>query len=173
MKATWSVVVVHENKAAREAAVELCDRLVERFWNNYGFDVTWWPFENLHETTHALEASDKARAADLIIFAASPEGELPEHVCAWVESWLRPRCEREGTLIGLMETAENTASSASHKHVYLRKAAHRAGMDYLTRAPQNIAHLIPDSIDSYTERADCVTSVLDEILHQQTRPTLF
>ena len=40
-------------------------------------------------------------------------------------------------------------------------------MDYLTHVPQDIARAIPDSLDSYSKRADQVTSLLDEILRQQ------
>jgi hypothetical protein len=42
-------------------------------------------------------------------------------------------------------------------------------MDYLTHIPQDMAR-ISDSLDSYTIRADEVTSVLDDILHQQMPP---
>jgi hypothetical protein len=43
-------------------------------------------------------------------------------------------------------------------------------MDYLTQVPQDIARAFPDSLDSYTRRADQVTSILDGILHQQAPP---
>ena len=43
-------------------------------------------------------------------------------------------------------------------------------MDYLTEMPQDISRSIPDSLDSYTERAEQVTSLLDNILHQQAPP---
>jgi hypothetical protein len=44
-------------------------------------------------------------------------------------------------------------------------------MDYVTQLPQDIARSMPDSLDSYTERADQVTSLLDDILRQQTSPS--
>jgi hypothetical protein len=43
-------------------------------------------------------------------------------------------------------------------------------MDYLTQVPQDITFAIPDSLDSYTKRADQVTSLLDDILHRQPPP---
>ena len=52
----------------------------------------------------------------------------------------------------------------------VRNIAHRAGMDYLTQVPETIGRAIPDSLASCSERADRVTSVLDEILHQKTVP---
>jgi len=43
-------------------------------------------------------------------------------------------------------------------------------MDYLKEMPQDISRSIPDSLDSYTERADQVTHLLDNIMHQQAPP---
>jgi hypothetical protein len=43
-------------------------------------------------------------------------------------------------------------------------------MDYLTEVPQEIAQPIPDSLESFSERAQYMTSVLDEILHKPTLP---
>jgi hypothetical protein len=44
-------------------------------------------------------------------------------------------------------------------------------MDYLTKVPLDISFSIPDSLESYTERACQVTSLLDDILHQQLLPS--
>jgi hypothetical protein len=43
-------------------------------------------------------------------------------------------------------------------------------MDYLKHVPQDITLSLPDSLDSYTQRADQLTSLLDDILHQQSPP---
>ena len=45
-------------------------------------------------------------------------------------------------------------------------------MDYLTEVPQDISRSIPDSLDSYTERADQVTGLLANILQQQPPPPI-
>jgi hypothetical protein len=57
---------------------------------------------------------------------------------------------------------------ASVREIYLRHAARRAGMDYLSHAAPTLRRAMPDSLDSFSERAGRVTSVLDGIL--QTRP---
>ena len=169
-KAAWSVVVVYEDSATRERAVGFCDQLVKRFWTRFEFDVSWWPFALLGESTAATEAAEKAARAHLIVFSATPEGEFPARVKDWIETWLIRRGDREGMLAGLLEPAENPSAREGHKHVYLRNAAHRGAMDYLTQVPQDISRSIPDSLDSYTERADQVTSLLDDILRQQPPP---
>jgi hypothetical protein len=43
-------------------------------------------------------------------------------------------------------------------------------MDYLTKVPPDISFSFPESFESYTERACQVTSLLDDILHQQLSP---
>ena len=166
-KATWSVLAVYEDVLAREMAMSFCDHLVQRFWAKFGFEVNWWPFNLLENPRSATEAGEKALSADLIIIATHREGELPLSIKTWIEGWLTRRGDREGALVGLMDPAASFDSQTS-KDVYLRHIAHRAGMDYLTQLPQQIAHCIPDSLESFAERAQQVTHVLDEILHQRT-----
>ena len=169
-KAAWSVVVVYEDAAAREQAVDFCDQLVKRFWATFEFDVSWWSFSLLQTEHVAMEAAEKAAQADLIILASLREEDFPVHVPKWVESWLRRRGEREGILAGLIGQGTATSVGGATKHYYLRQIAHRGAMDYLTQVPQSISRSIPESAESYTRRAAQVTSVLDEILHQQEPP---
>ena len=169
-KAAWSVVVVYEDAAARERAVGFCDQLVNRFWAKCDFDVSWWPFTVLEKADSAREAAEKAAHADLIAFSSNPEGDFPRPVKTWIETWLTQRGDREGMLIGLLEPVVGAGSREGQKHYYLRNAAHQGAMDYLTQVPQDISRSIPDSLDSYTQRADQVTSLLDDILHQQPPP---
>jgi hypothetical protein len=169
MKTTSSVVVVYEGEMTREVAVSFCDHLVERFWNRCGFDVSWWSFGQLESQRSALQAAERAIEADLIVFATRPEGEIPLAVHGWMESWLGQRGDREGALVDLTERRSGDYDETA-RHLYLRKIAHRAGMDYLTQLPENISRPIPDSLESYSERADQVGSVMEEILHQNPPP---
>jgi len=43
-------------------------------------------------------------------------------------------------------------------------------MDYLTDVPPEITRPIPDSLESFSERAQQITSVLDEILRKPIHP---
>jgi hypothetical protein len=163
VKSTWSVIVVYENAEARESAVAFCDRLVERFWADFGFDVNWCAYESLHDRTKADEAAVKAGEADLIVVAHKTRRDLPGIVKVWTETWLTLRGEHEGTLVGLADLEPENKASACHS--YLRQVAHRAGMDFVTELPQSI-DTIPDSPETLADRAKQVTSVLDGILHQ-------
>jgi hypothetical protein len=105
------------------------------------------------------------------VFATQPAGDLPKAVRGWVETWVDKRGEREGTLFGLHEpTRDSTTSATAAKFAYLRSAAHRAGLDYLTQAAQNAWHSVPDSIETFSERAEQMTTVLDEILRYRPTP---
>jgi hypothetical protein len=169
-KAAWSVVVVYEDAAARERAVTFCDQMVSRFWEKCEFDVSWWPFALLDQAVAAGEAAERAAQADLIVFSATPEDDFPLPVKAWVETWLQQRGDREGKLVGLIEHLAGAGEWEGRKHDYLRKVAHHGAMDYLTQIPPDISLSIPESLDSYTERAYQVTSLLDDILRQQPPP---
>jgi hypothetical protein len=170
VKANWSVAVVYEDAATRAEAVSFCDRLMERFWAECEFDVGWWSFDHLKEGDSAKEASQKAVEANLVVFAVRPEGGISPGFDAWIETWLTHRGDREGTLVGLLTSGNELLDDAAGKHVYLRNVAHRAGMDYLTEVPQSISHFIPDSLESVSERAQRVSSVLDEILRHAPPP---
>jgi hypothetical protein len=170
-KPAWSVVVVYEDVAARERAVNFCDLLVKRFWARFEFNLSWWSLEELHGGYSAQEAARKAVDADLIVAATKPDEGMPRPLRDWMEGWLGRRRSHEGSLVGLGELKAGVSGVSAEKYVYLRNAAHRGGMDYLTEIPQSISsRSIPDSLDSYNQRADKVTSVMDGILHRKTPP---
>jgi hypothetical protein len=169
-KAAWSVTVVYDDAAAREQAVDFCDQLVKRFWTRFEFDVSWWSFSMLQQEPVATEAAERAARANLIVFASTLPGDFPLSVQGWVESWLNRRGDREGILAGLMDPGADLSGREGQKHNYLRRVAHRAAMDYLTQVPHSIWRSIPESLDSYAERAVQVSSVLDEILHHPGPP---
>jgi len=170
MKKTWSVVILFEDSKTREKAVKFCNQLVERFWTQCEFNMSWLSFSALADSNAARDAHAKARGADVIIFATRPEGPVPARVTEWVEACLANRTDLEGTLAGLIDSGMILTGWAAEKHAWLRSVAHRAGMDYLTEVPQEISRPIPNSLESFSERAQLVTSVLDEILHKPISP---
>src|SRR5215470_15551030 len=123
MKATCSVVVVYEDPTVREAAVDFCDHLVERFWNKCGFDVSWWSFPQLGESLSAREATNRAKLADLIVVASHPSRPIDSLARAWLETSLSQRGDREGALVGLTDLAIEANERALERHIYLRNLA--------------------------------------------------
>ena len=164
MKERCEVLIIYEDAITRAEAVRFCDSLVQKFWSKNNFEIEWCPFADLQAKDSADKNAEIASTAHVLIFALRPEAGLPGELHGWVESLLNLRGEREGTVIGLLDTAATGESGGIY--CFLRQTAHRAGMDYLTQLPDSILHCISDSLDDYTQRAVEVTSVLDDILHQ-------
>jgi hypothetical protein len=165
------VVVVYENVAAREHAARFCDQLTEQRSAKAALNLDWWSFDSLTDSAPASEAARKAKKADLIIFAVTSGGELPPEIKLWTETWLGKRNDLEGAVVGLVVDREaNPCEIACLKEIYLRHLARRAGMDYLSQMPPTMPKAMPDSLDSFGERARQVTSVLDEILRSHFTP---
>ena len=90
----------------------------------------------------------------------------------WIERWLGKRREREGAIVGLVSGQTAPCATAGLKEIYLRHIAHRAGMDYLSRTTPTAPFAMPDSLDSFCNRARQVTSVLDDILRTRFIPPI-
>ena len=52
-KATWSVLVIHQDREARQGAVKFCDHLIEKFWSRSEFDVDWLSYDLLENPRFA------------------------------------------------------------------------------------------------------------------------
>jgi hypothetical protein len=170
MKSKWSVLALYEDADARHLAVEFCDGLVHRFWAESGFDLSWCDWNGLDHPISASEAAKKAHEADLIVVALSGQRIIPQHVKGWLDLAVQGRGEREGILVGLPDAQPGDDAAGAARQMYLRKLAHQAGMDYLTAVPQSLPTRIPESADSYNQRATQVTSVLDKILSHTCAP---
>jgi hypothetical protein len=169
MKPNWPIVAVYDERC-REQAVNFCDSLVQRFWTTADLDVHGASVSNLNDHATFRNSSAKAVGAKFIVFALRPGGEMPSVVCDWIESWLALRGDREGAIVALNDPGAGLGTFISQKFVYLRNVANRTAMDYLTELPNSAMYPIPDSLDSYSARADQVTSVLDQILHKPVPP---
>jgi hypothetical protein len=163
-----AVAVVYEDTLTRDRAMVVCDELVQRFWAEVDFEITWWRESYLADSDIAMAATDSATNADLIVFSTHAEGDLSAGLTAWIETWLDKRQEREGALIGLIGTPDDAITHADLKHRYLTKIAERAKLDYLSSVLPIAAQAVDESIDSIHKRADQITAVLDQILHYPT-----
>jgi hypothetical protein len=166
LRAAKTVAVIYEGSSIRERVMHFCERLVEA-QRSPELNLDWWSFPVLSDASMAHDAVEKAARADVVVFAMDARGDLPEPIKLWIEKWLNKRGEREGAIVGLLHREENWHGSASFREIYLRHTARRAGMDYLSHAAPTLRRAIPDSLDSFSERAGRMTSVLDGILQQR------
>jgi hypothetical protein len=124
----------------------------------------WMSFSDIARPAPGDAFFQKLLTADLIVFAASCEGDFGLEFKSWLDRWAARRKDREGTVAGIFH--DRTALDiSSKKEVYLRHIAHRAGLDYLSRLPLHASRTVPHSLDNFTERAGQITSVLDHILN--------
>ena len=63
----FSAVVLYEDHATRDRAMEICDRLVHKFWADVEFEFNWWRFDFLSDSTlamsHSVESKELRKAA--------------------------------------------------------------------------------------------------------------
>jgi len=171
LRAAKAVVVIYEDASIRERAVHFCGRLIEA-QRSPELNLDWWSFPVLSDSMMAHAAVEKAARADVVVFAMEARGDLPEPIKLWIEKWLNKRGEREGAIVGLLHRDEGWHGMASFREIYLRHAARRAGMDYLSHAAPTLRRAMPNSLDSFSERAGRMTSVLDSILQKRPNPQL-
>jgi hypothetical protein len=161
---TWAMAVVYEDTLTRDRAMAVCDQLVHRFWGEVDFEFSWWREAFLTDSTIAAEAAGAAVNADLILFSTHAEGGLSAGTRAWIETWLDKRGKREGALIDLIGTSDDSGTGAAPTHPYLRQIAERGGLDYVSFDFPITPQVMEDSIESIHHRAGQITSVLDQIL---------
>ena len=170
MSSKWSIMAVYEGDEARDRAMRFCDCLVQKFWPEFSFELSWFDCADLEDQAAATDADRKAVEAQLIVLSTARPGKIPLHVRRWIEHAVHARSEREGFLVGLTEGAATAQITATQ--LYLRRLAHGSGMDYLTAVPHSLPHgANDDSVESYNLRATCVTNVLGAILDQAMFPS--
>jgi hypothetical protein len=133
--AAWSVFVLFDDPPARERATSVCEFITTKFWPSLELDLHWCDVHQLDHHKHVKKAVESARTARIVIFATSARREMSPAVVEWLENWSRTRHGREGVLIALIE-ASGESDLREKADLFLRRTAHQAGLDYLTRAPE-------------------------------------
>lgn len=160
-----SVVIFHEQDEDLIRATYLCDQLMSRYWANLDIRIKQWPFAALNSDPAARDAGGEAVAADLLVVAASNEGEFDEGFLTWIEHWLPQREQREGALVALLGSISESEGRQSYRHVRLHKLALKAGLDYLNHLPETPKDRLTNFDTWSASRAQTVTDTLKDILN--------
>ena len=96
------ILVLYENPASREEAISFCEEFTKQSGATGEVGVRCFPFAAMNVPAKSTEALQQAVLADLIIFAVTPTGDLPDQLKFWTVSWLVKRGERECALVGLV-----------------------------------------------------------------------
>lgn len=147
------IVVLYEDVSTRQRAQRACTRLVDQFAPEMCFHFTWCKFDRLGSAPRATAAARAATRADLIIFAAHDEGEWPEHLKRWIESWQYRRQQGDGALAALLLHENESKPPTTARSEYLHQVAQHARLDYL----------LPESPLIAESRVPAATPVTPEI----------
>jgi len=167
---TWLITIFYDTPEARQCAARACDGLVRRFWSQIEFDLTWWTLADL-DGAQAPEAFRRLRETDIVVVALTDPGQISPGLLTRLEQALQQRGGREGALIALcsgrnepLHRVEPTLNAALHR------LARVTGLDYLNQAPECLPGRLPDSIESYTRRAEENTDIMRQILGEYSLP---
>ena len=149
------IVVVYEDAAAHDRAMELASRLEEEIGTELPFVFDSWNFKNLAEPASARTAADAAARADIILLSAHGN-DLPSAVGRWLELCAMERTTDEGALALFL--AEPFMLSAASEAIIarLQQAASLLRMDFVSLIP----HPAEQIIRSFRQRTDITSAAL-------------
>ncbi len=151
------IVVVYEDAAAHDRAMELASRLEEEIGAELPFIFNSWNFKNLAEPTSARTATEAAAHADIILLSAHGN-DLPSAVGRWLELCATERTTDEGALALFL--AEPFMLSAASEAIItrLQHAASLLRMDFVSLIP----HPAEQIIRSFKQRTDVTSEAVTE-----------
>src|SRR4051794_7290746 len=162
-------VIAHENDpSSGELANQLCRAMEREFGGDLGFEFGWWTFDRLADSKELHAAAEDAAEADLILFSVHAGNELPRPVQEWIEAGLARRRKTGGAVAILIGPAQAPRAANWPIDCYLRYLAERAAMDFWVSTPFETSEPMPDSLNTFIERAHEVSAVLEKILEQET-----
>src|SRR5256885_5815348 len=119
-------LIAYEDSMTRNRAMQICDRLMEKFWMDMEFDLSWWRFDFLRDAGIVKAAANAAARSDLILISAHAGRELPSHVQKRIETWGPRRELGNGVRVAMIGTSEHHLGSLTPIHSYQPEAAQRA-----------------------------------------------
>jgi len=140
------IVVLCEDAAARERAVEVFTRIAATFGGELEFSITCWIFGELEEQTSMLNATAAANSADIIMFSTRG-AELPEAVSKWLDTFSQPNGKTGGALAFLLADSGNSSVPIGNMITRLAQAAQRLGMDFIPLMPWPVNQPISETVN--------------------------
>jgi hypothetical protein len=123
------ILILCEDFAAYERAVEVCRRIQARFGDEFEFDFNCWTFWELADADCARLAADSARFADIIMVSLH-NAVSSAALEAWLDDFPGSRIRAEGALV-LVRMEFAGQESAGELAARLEQWAMRLGMDFV------------------------------------------
>jgi hypothetical protein len=135
------ILILYEDLAAYERAVEVCRRMMVQFATELDFDFKCWSFIELTEADCARGAMKIASNADIILLAMHGT-ELPPVLAGWLAASPQTRFRADGALVLVGNGGESSPANSEMLLTRLEKLAGQAGMDFvpLTAGPVTTTH---------------------------------
>ena len=125
----FRVVIVYETPAIGSAAMNLCERLMEKFNDSYLFRFAVESFDKLEEETHFEQSLKAAESAEMIFIGSA--GGLPTKFLEWFQRCVEHR--REDVPVALVDMTSDTGVRAAEVHELLRSVAKAYHLDLISK----------------------------------------
>ncbi len=138
---TCQILILNEDFASYNRAVEVCRQVMDRFGNHVDFDVRCWSAIELADSTCARHAARTAGVADLILLSVRT-AELPGTLDQWLDFSLASRSRADGVLALVVNALDAPAVALEGLSRRLEQVAIRLGMGFLVVLPGDAAEFI-------------------------------
>jgi hypothetical protein len=167
-KYPFDLVVAYEDTPTRNRAFQLYDHIAQQLLGDYDFQCSWWKFDHLHDPAVCEQAADAAANANMVILSLRGDKDLPPVFKAWLQGWASRRDNHKSALVMLCGGSEQS-DGARRLQAYLHQVARQAKMDFFANTFE-LPKIDPPlySLEALQRRAETVTPLLEEILHQPT-----
>lgn len=140
------VLIVYENVEIGLQALQLYQRVGNRFGHQYYFQLNLWKFEALGVPSLGKQAANEATAADLVIVAINRNDKVPLELRVWMEKWIDQKIGQDSALVLLSKGIGGSTPILT----YLRDIAKRGSMTFLADSIGATA----DHTKAFTPRTD-------------------
>jgi hypothetical protein len=123
-------LVMYEDAAAHDLAMEVCGGVVARFEAELAFDFSFWKVKDLNDPVSARWAAEAVARADIILFSL-PGRDLTPETSQWLDACVQARTKVEGALAVIVTEVPSAGLAVGGLLSRLQLAAHRLRMDFL------------------------------------------
>jgi hypothetical protein len=128
------ILVLYEDAAAHDVAMEVCGRLLAHFESELAFAFSFWKFKDLDNPVAAHWAAKAVARADVMLFSL-PGRDLSLETMNWLEMCVQGRTKAEGALAVMVTEHHEMDLAVEALLSRLQFAAHRLRMDFLPLLP--------------------------------------
>ena len=149
------ILVLYEDAAAHDVAMEVCGRLLAHFESELAFAFSFWKFKDLDNPVSAHWAAKAVARADVMLFSL-PGHDLSPETVNWLEMCVQARTKTEGALAVMITEPHDMDVVVEALLSRLQFAAHRLRMDFLPLLP-------PVAVSRFGTLADSSPAWMNEV----------